>query len=243
MSRATVSRVERAHLGSLTLDRLRAIAGALDVRIDILPRWRGGELDRLVNARHSALHESLARCLGALPGWVFVPEVSFSIYGERGVVDILAWHAGRRAVLVIELKTDIVDVQELTGNLDRKRRLAARLARERGWDPASVSTWLVVLESKTNRRRVQAHAAMLRAAFPLDGRSVKSWLQDPVRPMAALGFWSDARGRNAKGDLPGTRRVRRPTRAHILSMIRSRGGSDRAGKAAAISPCVPLVSI
>ena len=46
---------------------------------------------------------------------MLAPEVSFSIYGERGVIDILAWHPGRRALLIIELKTDIVDVNELVG--------------------------------------------------------------------------------------------------------------------------------
>jgi hypothetical protein len=63
-----------------------------------------------------------------------VPEVSFSIFGERGVIDVLAWHAATRTILVIELKTVIADVNELIGNVDRKRRLAPRVAAERGWD-------------------------------------------------------------------------------------------------------------
>lgn len=36
-----------------------------------------------------------------------MPEVSFSIYGQRGVIDILAWHAATRSLLVIELKTEM----------------------------------------------------------------------------------------------------------------------------------------
>jgi hypothetical protein len=39
---------------------LRRIAEALEMRVDVTVRWRAGELDRLLNARHSALHE-LAR--------------------------------------------------------------------------------------------------------------------------------------------------------------------------------------
>ncbi len=61
------------------------------------------------------------------------PEVSFAVYGERGVIDILAWHPGERALLVIELKTEIVDIQDLIGTVDRKRRLARVVARDRGW--------------------------------------------------------------------------------------------------------------
>lgn len=88
VSRAFVSLVERGHLASVSLATLRRVAGALDIRLDVVPRWRGGELDRLVNAGHAALHESVARHLGSLPGWLIAPEVSFSIYGERGVIDI-----------------------------------------------------------------------------------------------------------------------------------------------------------
>ncbi len=51
-------------------------------------------------------------------------------------IDILAWHAASRSLLVIELKTELVDVQETVGTLDRKRRLAAQVAAERGWKPA-----------------------------------------------------------------------------------------------------------
>jgi hypothetical protein len=67
------------------------------------------------------------------PGWSIAPEVSFSIWGERGLIDILAWHAPTRSLLVIELKTAIVDVSGLVGTVDRKRRLAPEIARSRGW--------------------------------------------------------------------------------------------------------------
>jgi hypothetical protein len=85
-------------------------------------------------------------------------------------------------LLVIELKTDIVDVNELVGTVDRKGRHAVRIAIERGWirshDPApSVSIWVIVADGHTNRRRVQAHRAMLRAAFPSDGRAIGGWLR------------------------------------------------------------------
>ncbi len=54
-----------------------------------------------------------------LAEWLAQPEVSFAIYGERGVIDILAFHPRSRALLVIELKTGIVDVQALIGTVDR----------------------------------------------------------------------------------------------------------------------------
>ena len=213
VSRATISRIERGHVGSLSVDTLRTVAGALDVRVELRCRWRGGDLDRLLNARHSALHEVVARYFSGMPAWIHEPEVSFAIYGERGVIDILAWHPGRRALLVIELKTDIADVNELVGTVDRKRRLAERVARERGWDisaGATVSVWVIVASGRTNRRRVEAHGSMLRAAFPVDGRGIARWLRDPVGQVRCLSFWPNAPGQNVRRGMVPIRRVVRP---------------------------------
>ena len=197
VGQATISRIERGHFGTLSLDRLRAVAATLDIRVDVYGRWRAGDLDRLLNAGHSRLHELVARAFRDLPEWITAPEVSFSIRGERGVIDIFAWHPRLRALLVIELKTDIVDVNELVGTADRKRRLAIQIAIERGWikrtePPPTVSLWIIAVGSRTNRRRIAAHAAMLRAALPTDGRTIAGWLRNPSRPIAALSMWPDS---------------------------------------------------
>ena len=123
---------------------------------------------------------------------MFEPEVSFSIYGERGIIDILAWHAATRSLLVIELKTLIVDVQALVGDVDRKRRLAKQVARDRGWDAATVSSWVIVVRSATNQRRVAAHRTMLRTALPTDGRTMRGWLRKPAGAMRGLSMWSES---------------------------------------------------
>jgi transcriptional regulator with XRE-family HTH domain len=199
-STSMVSRIERGHLDNMPYAVIRRVAAALDIRLEYIARWHGGELDRLVNARHSALHESVARHFAGLSAWRIVPEVSFSIYGERGVIDVLAWHATTATACVVELKTDIVDVQELLGSLDRKRRLAPTIARERGWlatpgsrdsrpRPITVGTWLIVLDSSVNRRRLAAHLTVLRAALPEDGRSMRRWLRAPAGAIAAASFW------------------------------------------------------
>lgn len=213
LSPSTISRIERGHLDRLSLAVIRRVAAALDIRVELLGRWRSGDLDRLVNAKHSALHEQVARMFRRdLPDWVFEPEVSFAIYGERGVIDILAWHPRLRALLVIELKTDIVDVNDLVGGVDRKRRLAWQVGRARGWDPESVSVWVLVAVGRTNRARIAAHRATLRAAFPTDGRGISGWLHDPNGPVAALSMWQDLPGRAVKTDLAPVRRVRARSR-------------------------------
>ncbi len=230
MSQSAISRLERGHVGPQSIDSVRAVAAALDIRVDLVPRWRAGDLDRLLNARHSALHESVARLFrDELPAWILAPEVSFAIYSDRGVIDILAWHPGRRALLVIEIKTDLADMNELLGTFDRKRRVAGQVGSARGWDPVTVSAWLIIAGSRTNRRRVEAHEAMLRGALPHDGSTMRRWLRDPVGSVGALTFWTDSHGTAGRPAIEPVRRVQRhgtPPAERGPGTMRARGGPE-----------------
>jgi transcriptional regulator with XRE-family HTH domain len=188
VSPAAISRLEHGHLDATTLDVLRRVFGAVDARIGLVPRWRGGDLDRLVDARHAGMVETLVRRLSSLPEWIVEPEVTFSIYGERGSVDIVAWHAGRRAFLIIEVKSAIGDVGGLVRQVDRYRRLARDIARERKWAPAFVGVWVVVADGRTARRRFAEHGTTLRRAFPADGHAMEHWLHGPDRDVSSLSF-------------------------------------------------------
>ena len=192
----------------LTIALLRRVAHALDMRVELIARWRGGELDRMVNARHAALHEAAALLFARYPIRTTAPEVSFSIYGERGAIDLLAWHAAHRALLVVELKTEIVDVQGLLGAVDRYRRLAPQIALERGWRASSVSTWVALAAGRSNARSVAAHHAVLRGAFQADGRRLAAWLREPVGRLDALTFLPYARRVSTRRDFGTPRRVR-----------------------------------
>lgn len=210
VSQATVSRIERGVLSGVPLGTLRAVAIALEAQFDPLVRWHGGDLPRLLGARHAALHEAASRLFGSLDGWLAEPEVSFSIYGERGVIDVFAWHAATRSLLVVELKTEFVDVNELMGTLDRKRRLAPVVAQDRGWAPLSVSTWVLVADSRTNRRVVAAHVLVLRSKLPVDGRTMRAWVRGPVGRVDALTFLPSTHQASRRTALAPVRRVRSP---------------------------------
>ena len=54
VSIASISRIERGQLDSLSVGTVLRISSALEIRLDWMPRWRGGELDRMLNAGHSA---------------------------------------------------------------------------------------------------------------------------------------------------------------------------------------------
>lgn len=205
-----VARIERGALASIPLGKVRRLAETLGARFDTIVRWQGADLGRLLDARHAAMHETMAGLLGGLDGWQFEPEVSFSIYGERGIIDILAWHPGRRMLLVIELKTEVVEVSGLLGAMDQRRRLGREIAARFGWQPVAVSTWVVIADSRTNRRAVSAHSKVLRAKMPIDGRGIGRWLKDPASRIDALSFLPYRHGVTVRRPLAPTKRVTAP---------------------------------
>lgn len=213
VQREVVSRLERGGLGRVKYDAFLAVASALGIRADIRLRWQGGDLARVLNAAHAELHEAIVHHLGSLPGWVWQPEVSFSIYGERGVIDVLAWHAQTRSLLVIELKTELIDPQDLAATMDRRVRLGTRIAAQYDWNPASVSAWVVFAETRTNHRRVLRHAGLLRTAFPADGHMMRTWLRRPSGRISALSFWTDVAPGATRRATGQPKRVRRPADA------------------------------
>ena len=209
VSHATVSRIERGHLDTLSIRVLRAVARVMEIRLELAPWSRRGDLNRFATADHAQLVEAVISELRRL-GWDARAEVSFNNYGERGFIDVLAWHAPTRTLLVIEVKTEIVDVGEAVGTLDRKVRLAGPVARGLGWVPDWVSAALIVQEGRTNRRRVAAHAATFRSSLPADGRTFRSHLHRPLGPVLAVAFWPIAHPGNGRHAGTGHRRVRRP---------------------------------
>lgn len=213
VSRWVVMRIERGRIAGVPVRKVRQVAAALDARIDINVRWQGGDLERLINARHAAMHEVMARFFVGRAPWVAEPEVSFSIWGERGTVDILAWHPPARALLVVELKSELVDLNELLGTLDRKRRLATQIATSRGQAPASVGVWVVVADSRTNRRAVAAHAVAMRNKLPIDGRGIDRWLRHPDSAVGALSFLPSVQGTHLGAGAAPVKRVVRPRSA------------------------------
>lgn len=208
VSASVVSLIERGHLNRVSFRALRAVAAAHEVLLTIGLRLPHGELDRILNADHAALHESVARYLADVPGWFHAAEVSFVIYGERGIIDILAFHEPTDSLLVIELKTELVSLEDLLSTMDVRMRHARAIARDRGWTATSVSAWVVVIDAQMNRRRVRMHRTLLRTAFPLNGRDVRRWVRAPSGSVRALSLWSNSTDTNGTRTPRGRRRVR-----------------------------------
>jgi hypothetical protein len=191
VSRSVIWRLERGHADRVTITTLVRVAAALEARVDVRVLWHGENLDRLIDAHHARIVELMLKRL-ARSGWLAATEVSFNVRGERGSIDILAFHATSSALLVIEVKSVVPDLQAMLHGIDRKTRLAAGLAPERGWHPASVSRLLVLPNDKTARRRVAMHRTTFDAAAPARTLEVRRWLREPSGPISGLVFVSDA---------------------------------------------------
>ena len=187
---------------------MRAVTAAVGIKLDLEPRWRGGQVDRLLDRAHAELADTCARVLHRA-GWDLLPELTFSRYGERGSIDLLAWHPPSRALLVIEVKTRILDLQATLAGIDRKCRLAPSLVVSRGWHAASVSRVLVAAELRANRSIVARHSSLLRAAMPAGSWEIRKWLRRPSGPVGSIWFLSLSGGAGAKRDSVTRLRVRR----------------------------------
>jgi transcriptional regulator with XRE-family HTH domain len=180
VSREMVSRLERGALGGMTLASVERIAAGLGATLHLELRWRGEQLDRLMDAAHAVLEQTLVRDLRAA-GCTVEVEVSFSVYGDRGRCDAVAYHADTGTLLIVEAKTRLGDVQELLGRLDVKARLGPQIARRLGWPaPRRVVPCLVVAEGRTARRVIASHPDLF-ARFELRGASARRWLANPTR--------------------------------------------------------------
>ncbi len=175
LAQQTISLIECGHAAAFSIDTVRRAFGAVGASYEGLVVWRGGALDRLLDERHSALVGKTVARLSAL-GWQVVVEASYSIYGERGSIDILAGHARTRVVLVVEVKSELMSMEELGRKLDEKTRLARRqLCRERfGWAPIGVGRLLVLPDLDSARRAAVRHAALLDRILPRVGQPCAS---------------------------------------------------------------------
>lgn len=206
-----VGQVERVGLGAA-----RRVAAALGIHLDLEPRYRGADAYQLLDAGHAAVVEIVVRRLGEM-GWTCEVEFTFNRYGERGSVDILAWRDQGAVVVLIEVKTRVVDVQDMLSTLDRKVRVVPELLRrQRGWRTRSIGRILVLPDTTANRSAVTHHSATLAAVMPRSSREVLAWLHDPHAPIAGIWFLSGTSRVGGKRLIAGPRRVR-------VRSVRSKG--------------------
>jgi transcriptional regulator with XRE-family HTH domain len=210
VSQQTVAVIEAGRLEEVTLRALRAVGAVLRVTLSVTPRWKGGEVDRLLDRDHASVVETVAAALRQ-QGWMVLVEYSFSQYGERGSVDLVGWHVEGAALVVIEVKTQIYDVQDRLRSLDRKARLVpALLARERRWQARQVGRVLVLARTTANRGVIRRHAEIFASALPSGTSTVRAWLRNPSGSVAGTWFVASTSPTGRMPQLVGRQRVRPP---------------------------------
>lgn len=207
VSQSAISRLELGFAGPMSLADVDRVAEALDIRLTLDAWWRGGDVSRLLDADHAMIVDHIVGRLRTL-GWQVLLEYGFNHYGERGSVDVVAWHPATRTLLLIEVKSRFTDLQELLSTFARKLRLVPRLLAEaEGWRASHVARLIVVPGTRANRSVVERHANIFDAAFPARGAGVARWLRHPADTIAGIWFVTPSVVRGGDGHAP--RRVGR----------------------------------
>lgn len=167
-------------------------------------------MDRLLDEGHAAIVGWLMALLDDL-GWEPQPEVSFAVFGERGAIDVLAWHVSTRTLLVVEVKTELTSLEETLRRHDAKRRLAAPIAEERfGWArPSAVCRLLVLPALTTPRRHVVRHSTVLDRAYRLRADEARRWLRSPTGAPSLLLFAPVTHAARGRRGSVSRRRIRK----------------------------------
>ena len=201
LSPATIGRTE---LGSIASVRaLRTHSAALDLRAEWRIVGRGADVARLLDDEHAAIVETLAAAFGR-DGWRVEAESSYSEYGERGRIDLLTFHPTGFVLAVVEVKTELADLQDLFGSLNVKARLAPGLGRRLNWRATRVVSVLAVAATAANRSIVGAHPALF---SPFERR----WLRPrglPALDRDRVLLWIPASAAGRRRWLARRRRVR-----------------------------------
>lgn len=199
-SRELISRIENDRIDNVPAGKIERCVDQLGgfLRIEVL--WQGERLPRLLDSRHAALQNRFVVMLEPW-GWIVRVEVSFNHYGDRGRIDVLAWHALTATLAVVEIKPSLGDAQDTLGRLDVKARLGREVARQLGWAARSVVPVLVLGEGTTQRRHVAEHSGLF-GSYAVRGRAAFSWLRQPrgLPPSGLLLFLDspDSRAGNAR---------------------------------------------
>jgi transcriptional regulator with XRE-family HTH domain len=195
--RVDVIRIENGRLADVRLERTRRVFAAAGGRARLSIWWNGALADRLLDERHAALAE---RALGVYSRWRWETalEVTYSEYGERGSIDLLAGHQTTRLAVVNEVKSAWGSIEETNRLLDVKVRLAPKLVRERfGWWPESVSRVLILPSEDSIRRTVARLERTMETAYPARSREVRAWIRQPQGSLRGLWFLSEVANANS----------------------------------------------
>jgi transcriptional regulator with XRE-family HTH domain len=182
VSQSLVSAIERCALPDLPIATAVRVLRALDTPFDL----RLATPLAIRPVRDAAHARCVAYTARRLEGHGFLTETEVEIGGPgwTGSIDVLAYHAPSHILLVIDDKTEMLDLGALDRQLARYERAAWDAARALGWRPRSVTGVALVLATDANDRRMATERAWFDREFTVRHRELMQLVDAPRDPPA-----------------------------------------------------------
>jgi transcriptional regulator with XRE-family HTH domain len=189
-NQAAVQRLEAGRQSHLDVRLATAALDLLGIRvtIDANPVGLAGRREQhdLVHARCSGyVARRLKQC-----GWEVRTEVEIGEGRFRGWIDVLAYRASDRALLVIEIKTEIDDFGRVLRSIGWYVRSSRDAARAVGWQPRVIVPVVIALATVETDARLTMNADLVRNDLPGGPEQLMAWIDDSSaerpRPTMAL---------------------------------------------------------
>jgi transcriptional regulator with XRE-family HTH domain len=175
-----------------------------------------------------------ARCCGYIARqlqvreWEVRTEVEIGEGRTRGWIDVLAFRRLDRALLVIEVKTEINDVGRLLRSLGWYARSCRDAAQSIGWRPRLVVPALIALATVEVDARLIANADLVRHSLPDNADRLAAWIENASAetPRPAVGLIDPLSRRHAwlRRTRSDHRRTPSPYRDYRDAALRLAGG-------------------
>jgi transcriptional regulator with XRE-family HTH domain len=174
ISRSMVAGIETERVNP-TLDVVMRIGNALGLERELI-----GTRPVVIDPRPSGVVHS--RCSGSVDrrlrssGWLTRREVEIVHARSHGWIDILAFHPGRRTLIIVEIKTRLDDLGLAERQLAWYERSAREVAARFGWKPVIIATWLLLLHTDEVDDAIRRERATLAVGFPARAGDMRAML-------------------------------------------------------------------
>lgn len=182
MNQATISRMEQGRGRHVALATVVRAFTALGVEVEL--RFIGPVAvgpSQVRDRRHARAVAYVVRRL-ARHGFELATEVEVGDGRWLGFIDILAFHPIHRWMLVVEVKSAIVDIGGSERQLAAYERDAWTAAHSRGWRPRAATAVLVVERSDATIATLRESREAFDRAFPLRASEIRRALDRPDQP-------------------------------------------------------------
>jgi transcriptional regulator with XRE-family HTH domain len=176
-SQSTESRIERGLTDRVDLAAIGRLLDALQVRAEMkLEAPFLADRRRQRDPAHAHCVAYVARRL-TTSEWLVQMEVEIQGKRSHGWIDVLAYRHRDRALLVIEIKTEIEDLGRIERSIGWYVREGPRARHRFGWYPRQSIGALIILDTRATADRLRANRDATAQSFPVRAEELRRWVQ------------------------------------------------------------------